>query len=181
MTELADEGLVRAIGMSNYDTDDIERCHAQRRVDVVQTGLSLIDYLDDRPLIARCGELGIDVVVYEPVASGILSGKSLEQVLATWTGPWVESSFYKRLLAPGRAERSFAVAEGVRAIAERLNATVAQVAIAWVLHQPGVTAAIAGSKDGLHMRENAEAADLDLGGVLDELENLIPLGPAFAS
>jgi aryl-alcohol dehydrogenase-like predicted oxidoreductase len=87
MTELADEGLVRAIGMSNYDTDDIERCHAQRRVDVVQTGLSLIDYLDDRPLIARCGELGIDVVVYEPVASGILSGKSLEQVLATWTGP----------------------------------------------------------------------------------------------
>ena len=181
MAELADEGLVRAIGMSNYDTDDIERCHAQRRVDVVQTGLSLIDYLDDRPLIARCGELGIDVVVYEPVASGILSGKSLEQVLATWTGPWVESPFYKRLLAPGRAERSFAVAEGVRAIAERLNATVAQIAIAWVLHQPGVTAAIAGSKDGLHMRENAEAADLDLGGVLDELENLILLGPAFAS
>ncbi len=179
MAELVDEGLVRAIGMSNYDLGDVERCHPQRRVDVVQTGLSLIDYLDDREMIARCGELGIEVVIYEPLAGGILSGKTLEQVLATWTGPWVDTPFYKRLLSPGMAERSFAVADGVRPIAERLSATVAQVAIAWVLHQPGVTAAIAGSRDGRHMRENAAAADVDLAGVLDELDELIPLGPTF--
>jgi aryl-alcohol dehydrogenase-like predicted oxidoreductase len=43
-----DEGLVRAIGMSNYELEDVERCHASREVDVVQVGLSLIDYLDDR-------------------------------------------------------------------------------------------------------------------------------------
>ncbi len=151
----------------------------QRRVDVVQTGLSMIDYLDDREMIARCGELGIDVVIYEPLASGILTGKTLEEVRATWTGPWVHSSFYQRLLAPGRAERSFAVADGVRAIAQRLGSTVAQVAIAWVLRQPGVTAAIAGSKDGRHMRENAEATDMDLGDALDELDGLISFGPAF--
>jgi aryl-alcohol dehydrogenase-like predicted oxidoreductase len=62
-------------------------------------------------------------------------------------------------------------------IAERLGATVAQVAIAWVLHQPGVSAAIAGSRDGRHVKENAEASRLDLRGALDELEKLIPLGP----
>jgi myo-inositol catabolism protein IolS len=180
MAELADEGLVRAIGMSNYELEDVERCHASRAVDVVQVGLSLIDYVDDRPYIARCGELGIPVTIYEPLASGILGGKTLEQVLALWTGPWLESSFYKRLLSPGRAERSFAVAEGLRPIADRLGATVAQVAIAWVLHQPGVAAAIAGSRNGGHMRENAEAASLDLTDVLDELEQLIPLGPSFA-
>ncbi len=179
MAELADAGLVRCIGMSNYSIQDIERCHAQRPVDVVQTGLSLIDYLDDRSLVARCGELGIAVVIYEPLASGILTGKSQEEVLAFWTGPWVESAFYQRLLARGKAERSFAVADGLRGIAERVGATVAQVAIAWVLHQPGVTAAIAGSRDGRHMRENAGAADLNLRDVLDELEALIPLGPAF--
>ena len=45
MAELVDAGLVRAIGMSNYELEDIERCHAQRPVDCVQTGLSVIDYL----------------------------------------------------------------------------------------------------------------------------------------
>ncbi len=180
MAELAEEGLVRTIGMSNYALGDVERCHAQRPVNVVQVGLNLIDYLDNRSSIARCGELGIPVTIFEPLASGILSDKTLEQVLAVWTGPWVESSFYKRLLSPDRAERSFAVADGLRPIAERLGATVAQVAIAWVLHQPGVAAAIAGSRNGCHMRENAEAASLDLTGVLEEIEELIPLGPFFA-
>jgi aryl-alcohol dehydrogenase-like predicted oxidoreductase len=180
MSELADAGLVRAIGLSNYDLEDVERCHAQRPVDSVQTGLSMIDYLDDRDLIARCGELGIGVVVYEPLASGILSDKTLQQVLAVWDGPWLESSFYKRLLAAGKAERSFAVADGMRPIAARLGVTVAQLAIAWVLHQPGVSAAIAGSRDGSHVRENAGAATVDLTGTLDELEALIPLGPTFA-
>jgi aryl-alcohol dehydrogenase-like predicted oxidoreductase len=179
MAELVDAGLVRAIGLSNYELEDIERCHAHRPVDSVQTGLSVIDYLDDRGLIARCGELGIGVVIYEPLASGILSGKTLEQVLAVWGGPWVESAFYKRLLAPGRAERSFAVADGMRPIAARLGVTVAQLAIAWVLHQPGVSAAIAGSRDGRHVRENAEASSLNLEGALDDLEKLIPLGPTF--
>ena len=179
MAELVDAGLVRAIGLSNYELADIERCHAQRPVDSVQTGLSLIDYLDDRSLIARCGELGIGVVVYEPLASGILSDKTLEQLLATWDGSWVESAFFKRLLAPGKAERSLAVSDGMRPIAARLGVTVAQIAIAWVLHQPGVIAAIAGSRDGRHVGENAEAAALDLTSVIGELEALIPLGPAF--
>jgi aryl-alcohol dehydrogenase-like predicted oxidoreductase len=179
MSELVDVGLVRAIGLSNYGLADVVRCHSQRPVDSVQTGLSLIDYLHDRDLIARCGELGIGVVIYEPLASGILSDKTSEQVLATWQGAWLESSFFERLLAPGKAERSFAVADAIRPIAARVGVTVAQVAIAWVLHQPGVSSAIAGSRDGRHVRENAEAASVDLADALDELEALIPLGPAF--
>jgi aryl-alcohol dehydrogenase-like predicted oxidoreductase len=180
MAELADGGLVRAIGLSNYSLEDVERCHAARTVDAVQIGLNLIDYLDDRPYIAKCGELGIAATIYEPVASGILSGKTLKQVQAAWPGPWRESSFYKRLLSPGAAERSFAVADGLRPIAAKLGASVAQVAIAWVLQQPGVAAAIAGSRDGSHMDENAGAADVDLSGVMAEVEELIPLGPTFA-
>lgn len=179
MAELVDSGLVRSIGLSNYEPDDVERCHAQRAVDLVPDGLSLIDYLDTRPVFARYGELGIGVTIYEPLGSGILGGKTLEQVLATWTGPWVDTPFFRRLLAPGKAERSFAVVDGVRPIASRLGATVAQLAVAWVLHQPGVDAAIVGSHDGHHVGENARSADLDITGVLDELDALIPLGPAF--
>jgi aryl-alcohol dehydrogenase-like predicted oxidoreductase len=180
MSELVEQGLVHAVGISNYEIDDIRRCHAQRPVDVIQTGLNLIDYLEDRPMIATCGELGIAATIYEPVASGILTGKTLEEVRAVWTGPWEQSAFYKRLLSPGNGERSIAVADGLRPIAERLHATVAQVAIAWVLQQPGVTAAIAGSSKRRHMTDNAGAATLDLSGVTDEIEALIPLGPSFA-
>ena len=179
MSELVDDGLVRAIGLSNYNLADVELCHERRSVDVVQDGLSLIDYLDARDGFARYRDLGIGVVAYEPVASGILAGKTMEEVLAFWTGPWVDSAFYKRLLAPGKVERSFAVADGLRPIAVRLGATVAQVAIAWVLHQRGVSGAIAGSRDGRHVHENAQAAELDLSAAMDDLEQLIPLGPTF--
>ena len=68
----------------------------------------------------------------------------------------------------------------MRPIAERLDVSVAQLAIAWVLHQPGVTATLAGSRHGRHVHENAEASRLELGDALDELEGLIPLGPTFA-
>ena len=179
MVELVDAGLVRAIGLSNYDLVDIERCHDQRPVDVVQEGLSLIDRLEARELIARCGELGIGAVVYEPLASGVLSGRPIDEVREIWTG-WEESGFYKRLLTPGRAERSAAVVEAMRPIAERVDVSVAQLAIAWVLHQPGVTATLVGSRHGRHVHENAEASRLDLTDSLDELDKLIPLGPAFA-
>jgi aryl-alcohol dehydrogenase-like predicted oxidoreductase len=141
----------------------------------------MIDYLDNRAAIAAWGDAGIAVTIFEPLGSGVLTGRTLEQVRASWTGPWRDSPFYKRLLAPGTGERSFAVADGVRPIAERLGATVAQVAIAWVLHQPGVTAALAGSRSEGHTRENAGAADVELtADVLAELEALVPLGPAFA-
>jgi aryl-alcohol dehydrogenase-like predicted oxidoreductase len=180
MGELVAEGLVRTIGLSNYSLDDVLACHRQVPVDVVQVGLSLIDHLDGRADIARCGQAGIGVVVYEPLASGILTGKSPDDVLALWSGPWLESGMYRRLLAPSRAPRSFAVADALHHVAARLGATTAQVAIAWVLAQPGVTAAIAGSRDGRHVDENAAAARLDLTPVLAELEELIPLGPAYA-
>lgn len=182
MTELADAGLVRAIGLSNHSLEEVVQCHEQRPVDAVQVGLNLIDYLDDRSDIAACGEMGIAVTIYEPVAGGILSGKTMEQVHAAWPGPWRESAFFKRLLSPGNAEKSFAVVDRLRAIAASLNATVAQVAIAWVLHQPGVAAAIAGSHDGSHMAENAGSVDIALSDVvLDEIEQLIPLGPTVGS
>jgi aryl-alcohol dehydrogenase-like predicted oxidoreductase len=178
MTELADAGLVRAIGMSNYSVEDIERCHRSRPVDVVQDGLSLVDHLENRSLAGRCAELGIGVTIYEPLASGVLGGKPMEDVQAAWAA-WSDMPFYQRLLVKGRAERSWAVVDALRPIGSRIGATVAQLAIAWVLHQTGVDCAIAGSASGRHMEENARAAELDFTAVLDEIEQVIPLGPSF--
>ena len=179
MAELVSGGLVRAIGMSNYRIEDIERCHAARPVDVVQEGLSLVDHLHNRALVARCGELGIGVTIYEPLAGGVLGGRSMDQVRAVWSA-WAEMPFYQRLLIPGRAERSWAVVNGLRPLANELGATVAQLALAWVLHQPGVDCAIAGSRSGRHMAENAAAADIDLRTAANSIDVLIPLGPSFS-
>lgn len=181
MAELVDDGLTRTIGMSNYGLADIGRCHQQRPVDVVQTGLSLVDYLEDRDLVRQCGELGITVQIYEPLAFGILTSVPTSQVRDRWAGTvWEDTPFFERLLGPGQLERCQAVVDGIRPIAEKLQATIAQVAIAWVLHQPGVATAIAGSTSPEHTQDNAAAADLDLTDVLDELETLVPLGPTFA-
>jgi len=161
MAELADAGLVRAIGLSNYSIEDVERCHADRPVDVVQVGLSMIDYLDDRASIARCGALGIGVTIFEPLASGV-RGRTLEEVRAVWTGAWEETEFYRNLTDPLWVARASVVLDDLRALAARLDATVAQLAIGWVLAQPGVSAAIVGSRDGGHIKENAAASELDL-------------------
>lgn len=182
MAALVADGLVRAIGLSNYDREDISRCHEQRPVDVIQTGLSLVDYLDDREMIAWCGEEGIAVTIFDALASGILTDTPFEQVRARWIGtPWEDSGFFKRVFAPENAHRTEQVVDGLRGIAHQVGAPTAQVALAWVLRQPGVTSALAGSGNPDRARLNARAADIALpDAALQAAEDLIPLGPSFA-
>jgi aryl-alcohol dehydrogenase-like predicted oxidoreductase len=183
MGELVDEGLVRAIGLSNFTREQIEACHASRRVDVIQDGLSLIDHLGNRDLFKWTAEHDIAVVVYEPLAGGLLGGGpiTLDALRRTW-GDLEEWSFYDRLCAPGKLERSAAVAAELVEVAARLELPAAQAAVAWVLAQPGVTSALCGSRNPAHVRENSEAADIRLDAeTIAGLDAAIALGPAFAS
>jgi len=180
MAELVDEGLVRAIGLSNYSVDDVERCHAQRRVDAIQDGLNLIDYLDNREPFARYGKLDIAVTVYDSLSSSVLTDRTREEVLTAWE-TYSAHGWEHPLLASDKIDATYSVVEALRPVANRLNATVAQVAIAWILCQPGVTATLAGTQSPTRARENAGGADLDLTPEREAIEQLIPLGPAFAS
>ncbi len=163
MARLADEGHVRAIGLSNYEMADIETCHASRPVDVIQQGLSLIDHEEERPVVARCGELGIAAVIYEPLASGVLTGAlTPETGHDRWSSDWHDSRFYRRLFVGDRLDQSIAFVDRIRPVASRMGATVAQVAIAWVLRQPGVTSAICGTSNVAHALDNAGAAAVEL-------------------
>ena len=182
MTELVQQGLVRAIGLSNFSIEQIESANAERPVDVIQQGLSMIDHLDERVTIARCGELAIAAMAYEPLGSGVLTGAvGLDTDFEVeWEEGITDWPFFKRLLSPGNIEKSMGVLDGVRSVAKRLDASPGQVALAWVLAQPGVSGAIAGSSNPVHVRENARAASLDLSeDFLAELDELIPLGPTW--
>ncbi len=183
MAELVDRGLVRHIGVSNFDRQLIERCLSIRHVDSLQQELSMLT-LEHRDLIRWCGERGIGVVAYGPLSYGLLTGTI---GIDTTFGPtdfrsgFEEWDFWERMFAPGKIERSLAVVNGIRAAAGRLGVTIAQLALAWNVHQPGVTSAIAGSRNPAHVLENARAADLKLdGAVLADLEAILSLGPAFA-
>ena len=66
-------------------------------------------------------------------------------------------------------------------VGDQIGATVAEVAIAWILHQPGVTSAIVGSSNPERARSNGGAAEFHLDGeILQVIESLIPLGPGFS-
>ena len=183
MAQLVDDGLVRHIGVSNFDEELIERCEAIRHVDSLQPQFSLL-YLRHRDLIRWCGERGIGVICYGPLAYGLLTGAigpDTEFDRRDWRSGRGGVSYYRHMFAPGKLERSLAVVDALRPIADRLGITLAQLSLAWVTHQPGVTAAIAGSRNPEHVRQNAGAGDVLLDdATLQEIEAILPLGPTFA-
>jgi aryl-alcohol dehydrogenase-like predicted oxidoreductase len=166
MAELQDAGKVRFLGVSNFDRPLIERCEPIRHVDSLQQEFSMLA-LDDRELIRWCGGRGTGVVSYGPLAYGLLTGAISHDTAfpdGDWRGEAKEGPF-------SELERSLALVDGLRPIAERLGVTLGQLALAWNVAQPGVTAAIAGSRNPAHVRENAAAGDLELDeATLAELE-----------
>lgn len=182
MDAIRREGLTRAIGLSNFEQAAIEEAASIARVDVIQQGLSMVDHLDERALIRWCGQIGVGVQCYEPLGSSILTGAITRDtdVDALWGGHLHEWSLFRRLFEGERFERSMVVVDHLRGVAARRGTTVSSLAIAWVLAQPGVTTAIAGSGNPRHVADNASAGDLRLDAAeLAELEAVVPLGPAF--
>jgi aryl-alcohol dehydrogenase-like predicted oxidoreductase len=180
MTGLVDEGLVRHIGVSNFDRALIERCQGIRHVDSLQPHFSML-HLANRDLIRWCGEQGIGVVSYASLAYGLLTG-AIDMGTRFDPADWRSGrgGNYRRFFAPRKRELSLAVTDGLRPVADRLAVTVSGVALAWAFHQPEVTSAIAGSRDPSHVRDNAAAGDVELDrATLEELEEILRRGPEF--
>jgi aryl-alcohol dehydrogenase-like predicted oxidoreductase len=182
MAALVDEGLVRWIGVSNFDQAMIDTCEAIRHVDSLQQEFSMLQ-LQDRDLVRWCGEQGTGVLAYGPLAYGLLTGAiSSDTTFAEGDFRGSEAGeAWEAMFRPDRRARSLALVEALRPIAERLDCTVAQLALAWTGAQPGVTSAIAGSRNPEHVRSNAAAGDVELdAATVAEVDSLLSLGPAFA-
>jgi aryl-alcohol dehydrogenase-like predicted oxidoreductase len=165
MAEVADRGLARHIGVSNFDRDLILRCEAVRHVDSLQSELSLVRRADaDSGLLGWLAERAIGYLAYSPLGAGMLTGAvTADTVFAEhdWrsgkTGEEQPDHFRPENLAAG-VER----VDRLATIAERLGTSVGPVALRWVIEQPGVTAAIAGTRNPRHVHDNASAGDLRL-------------------
>ena len=171
MAELQDVGLVRHIGVSNFDRGQIERCLAIRHVDSLQPEFSMLTRAN-ADLIRWCGEQGIGVISYAPLAYGLLTG-SITAETRFAPGDWRGEEEHQEgpfVDLPGSLE----VVDRLRPIAERVGCALSELALAWNVHQPGVTAAIAGSRDPGHVRTNAAAGDIELDdATLAELAELL--------
>lgn len=173
MAGLVEDELARFVGLSNFDGSQIERCEAIRHVDSVQPHFSMLHRSGQDDLFPFCRANGSGVICYGPLGFGLLTGAITPDTRFgpdDWRSGRLGIGYYDELFAPGAFERNLEVVAALRPVAQRLGLTLAQLALGWVVHQDGVTGAIAGSRSPRHVVENAAAADVELGP--DDLEEI---------
>ena len=152
------EGLVRFVGVSNYDPQQMTRFQSVRPIDTLQPPYHLFRREIEATVLPFAREHGIGVLVYGPLAHGLLSGRMTE-VTTFAADDWRSKS---DLFVGEPFQRNLAVVRDLSEFAAKRNATVAQLAIAWTLANPAVDVAIVGARRPEQIRQTAAAANLRL-------------------
>ena len=174
LLELRSEGKLRAIGVSNFTPALLEE--ARRALGAVplastQERYSLVARGIEPGALRWAWEQQVGVLAYSPLEQGLLSGKfAAGTTFPPGDGRAKRASFAPQALAAVQA----ALERAVRPVAQRHDATLAQVALAWVLAQPGITCALVGARSAAQARENARVPRL-------ERTEVAAIGAAFAN
>jgi aryl-alcohol dehydrogenase-like predicted oxidoreductase len=160
MVKLIEEGKVRAVGVSNFNVDLLERCEAIRHVDSLQPLFSMISRGAAEKLLPWCKDQNTGVICYSPMQSGILTdGFTADRVAKMAEDDWRRRG---REFQQPNLSRNIALRDALRPIAARYGASVASIAIAWSLSWPGVSGAIVGARTPAQVDGWIEAASLQL-------------------
>jgi aryl-alcohol dehydrogenase-like predicted oxidoreductase len=173
MAELVTAGKVRYIGLSEADPDTITRAHTVHPVSALQTEFSLWSRDVEAEILPTLQRLGIGFVAYSPLGRGFLSG-AIRSRRDLEPGDW-------RLTNPRFTDEAIArnsrLADVVAEIATELQATAAQVALAWVLSRDISIAAIPGTRSTERLEQNWASQDLTLRpDHMERLESLVNQG-----
>lgn len=141
LAELKRAGLVRAIGVSNFTVEQMTRAQAIAPIESHQPTYSLIDRRVEDEILPYCAEHDIGVLIYSPLASGLLSGSVTRERLEADPTDWRHQD---PLFQEPHLSEHLALVGVLREISAATGATVADIALAWTLRNPAVTAAIVG-------------------------------------
>ena len=176
LERLKEQGKVRAIGVCNFAEKDLTDLLAIGHIETNQWSFSLMWRCVEREVQPICLENGIGIICYSPLYQGLLTGRyaSANEVpdglsrtrLYNSGRPNAEHS------DTGAEEEAFAALGQIRSIAERLGEPMANVSLAWVLQQPGVTAMLVGARNPDELKRNLPTVDLVLSKeVIQELND----------
>jgi aryl-alcohol dehydrogenase-like predicted oxidoreductase len=164
MDELRQTGKTRLVGVSNFDVPLLEECRKVRPVDVLQVGYNLFDRRMEREVFPYCREHGIGVMAYGSLAYGLLTGAFTEDTMfeaSDWRSGGV--AFGQPILGGDNFRHNVRLVQRLRdQVARPKGVTVAQLALAWVLHNPAVTTAMVGARVPAEIEENVGAAEVVL-------------------
>jgi aryl-alcohol dehydrogenase-like predicted oxidoreductase len=160
MAQLQKEGKVRWIGVSNFNVEELRRAQKITPITSLQPPYSLVRREVEPEILPYCRSHGIGVIVYSPMASGLLTGVMTRERAANlppsdWRSRDVE-------FKEPRLSRNLALVERLREVGERIQRPAGQVAIAWALRNPAVTGAIVGARSAEQVEGNVGAATLRL-------------------
>jgi aryl-alcohol dehydrogenase-like predicted oxidoreductase len=188
LDDLVHQGKVRYIGCSNFLTYQLVRAVGRTetlrlaRLDCVQPRYNLLFRQIEREMLPYCGEEGIGVIPYNPIAGGLLSGKHVRE-----NPPPEGSRFTLGNAAQNYQERywhdrEFDTVEAIRKLAGEAGADLVTLAVAWVLANPVVTAPIIGASRpdqlGASLAATEFALDEGLKRRLDEVTHEYRMGDA---
>ncbi len=160
LADLKREGKVRWIGVSNFNVAQLKRAQAIAPVTSLQPPYSLVHREIENEILPYCLRAGIGVIVYSPMASGLLTGAmTRERAAKLPKDDWRKG--HPDFTEPNLT-RNLALVDLLREIAKRHNRSVGEVAIAWTLHHPAVTGAIVGARNARQAEGVMRAGDLRL-------------------
>ena len=160
LAELKEQGLVRHIGVSNFGVEQLRRAQAIAPVETLQPPYSLVARGVEEEILPYAEREGIGVIVYSPMASGLLSGgMTRERIEALPEDDWRRRS--ERFQEP-QLTRNLEVVERLGRVAARHDTTPGTVAVAWTLRNPAVDGAITGFRRPDQVDPIVVAANLEL-------------------
>ncbi|GAB4201630.1 MAG: aldo/keto reductase [Roseiflexaceae bacterium] len=161
IAEAVQAGKVRYAGVSNFSVAQLQRAQAIHPVASLQPPYSMLERGVEEELLGYCAANRIGVVVYSPMQTGLLTGTFSHQRLAALPDNDFRKHNDPHFQEPALSA-NLALVEGLRPIAARNGRSVAQLAIAWVLHRPEVTSAIVGARRPSQIEETVAAGDWNL-------------------
>lgn len=158
LTRLKEGGKIRAIGISNATVEQVKQANATNDINVLQNPYHMLDRSTEQELLPYCIEHDISFIPYGPLAFGLLGGKYQSDMILE-EGDW---RMDLALFQPDMFMRHLARVEKLKAIASEEQLALPNLALAWLLHQPGVDTVIPGGKRVEQIRNNVEASGIHL-------------------